>query len=151
MAARTTPTRHINSPWGEVTERSEGGGEAREGNSGRATAGSDKRPRPSNTHEQGSFGTADGEADTAQILPGSAEQCLEPLFVRATEGAQRERSRAKEGGSVAQGRGDGRLSVAKSSVSTSRSVVPTCVAVLNERQRSRPSECARYNGDSVKR
>ena len=52
MAARTTPSRHIKSPWGEVPERSEGGGVAREGESGRATAGSDKRPRPSNTHEQ---------------------------------------------------------------------------------------------------
>ena len=47
-----TRKRHIKSPWGEVPERSEGGGEAREGESGRATAGSDKRPRPSNTHEE---------------------------------------------------------------------------------------------------
>ena len=46
------PKGHINPPAGEVPERSEGGGEAREGESGRATAGSDKRPRPSNTHEQ---------------------------------------------------------------------------------------------------
>ena len=47
-----TPKRHIKPPAGEVPERSEGGGEAREGESGRATAWSDKRPRPSNTHEE---------------------------------------------------------------------------------------------------
>ena len=90
-----TRKRHIKSPWGEVPERSEGGGEAREGESGRATAGSDKRPRPSNTHEQwrqreavmfveaSSKGLrdgnkADGFADTAQITQGGV-----PPYLRA--------------------------------------------------------------------
>ena len=51
-AVRTAARRHIKPPAGEVPERSEGGGEVKEGESGRATAGSDKRPRPSNTHEE---------------------------------------------------------------------------------------------------
>ena len=48
-AARTAARRHSNPPAGEVPERSEGGGEVKEGESGRATGGSDKRPRLSNS------------------------------------------------------------------------------------------------------
>ena len=66
----------LNPPWGEVPERSEGGGEVKEWESGRATAGSDKRPRLNNTHEQASYGQLGGRrreiAHTAQITPGSA-------------------------------------------------------------------------------
>ena len=71
-----TPERLINPPAGEVPERSEGGGEVKEGESGRATAGSDKRPRLNNPHEQASYGQLGGRrraiAHTAQITPGSA-------------------------------------------------------------------------------
>ena len=52
-AAHTAARRHINTPAGEEPERSEGGGEVKEGESGRATAGSDKRPRLNNNHFAG--------------------------------------------------------------------------------------------------
>ena len=75
-AVRTAARRHINPPAGEVPERSEGGGEVKEGESGRATAGSDKRPRLNNTHEQASYGQLGAKrtalADTAQKRLGSA-------------------------------------------------------------------------------
>ena len=75
-AVRTAARIHINPPAGEVPERSEGGGEVKEGESGRATAGSDKRPRLNNTHEQASYGQLGVRrtalADTAQKRLGSA-------------------------------------------------------------------------------
>ena len=90
------PKRLINPPAGEEPERSEGGGEVKEGESGRATGGSDKRPRLNNTHEQASYDQLDARrraiAHTAQITPGSAQQCRTPLFDRAKEGARNERS-----------------------------------------------------------
>ena len=79
-----TPERLINPPAGEVPERSEGGGEVKEGESGRATAGSDKRPRLNNTHEQASYGQFGGRrraiAHTAQTIQPLAAT-LEPPTV----------------------------------------------------------------------
>ena len=88
------------SPWGEVPERSEGGGEAREGESGRATVGSDKRLRPSNSQEEGSFSKADGAcADTAQITPRLCEAVPGTAFCSSDRGGA-ERVRKGEGGQM---------------------------------------------------
>ena len=93
MTVGTPPERLIKPPAGEVPERSEGGGEVKEGESGRATAGSDKRPRLNNTHEQASYGQLGGRrraiAHTAQKRLGSAEQCLDTAFSSDRGGAER--------------------------------------------------------------
>ena len=88
-----TPKRLIKPPAGEVPERSEGGGEVKEGESGRATAGSDKRPRLNNTHDIASYGQLGGRrtalADTALKRLGSAKQCLDTAFSSDRGGAER--------------------------------------------------------------
>ena len=66
----------MNPPAGEVPERSEGGGEVKEGESGRATAGSDKRPRLNNTHEQASYGQLGGRRTALPTPHKNARLCV---------------------------------------------------------------------------